>query len=202
MTTDEGDVQGTHLFAKILAGNLSKSLSTDLLVDQTSILMIGGQDTTSNTMAFALIELARHPALQASLRAELLDAGADTANGFDSLPLLNAVIKETLRFYPAEPISEKVALVDLAVPLSKPVTLKDGRVVNELFVRKGQYIGCEFGAYQRTTSRWGPKPEEFNPYRWIEDQVGQEGETMASSPYSSLLSFANGPHVCLGSPPL
>ncbi|CAK5270877.1 unnamed protein product [Mycena citricolor] len=172
----------------LVAGNSSKSLPTDLLVDQTSILLIAGQDTTTNTMAFALIELARNPAVQASLRAELLNAGAEIEDGFDSLPLLNAVIKETLRLYPAEPVSEKMALVDLTIPLGKPTTLKDGRVVTELFVRKGQYIGCEFGAYHRSTDRWGPKPEEFDPYRWMNDQVGPAGETMASSPYSNLYS--------------
>ncbi|CAK5270874.1 unnamed protein product [Mycena citricolor] len=184
LTANKDTVEANHLFAKILAGNSSKSLPTDLLVDQTSILLIAGQDTTTNTLAFALVELARNPALQAGLRAELLDA--ETDGGFDSLPLLNAVIKETLRLYPAEPISEKVALVDLTIPLGKPTTLKDGRVVSELFVRKGQYIGCGFAAYHRSPDCWGPRPEVFDPYRWVNNQVSPAGETMASSPYSNL----------------
>ncbi|CAK5270876.1 unnamed protein product, partial [Mycena citricolor] len=45
-TASDNTVEGNHLFAKILAGNSSKSLPTDLLVDQTSILLIAGQDTT------------------------------------------------------------------------------------------------------------------------------------------------------------
>ncbi|CAK5266960.1 unnamed protein product [Mycena citricolor] len=202
-----------HLYGKILAQNSKKALSPDELAMQTNLVLIAGQDTTANTLAFALAGLARQPALQEALRAEIRKAQSEPEIDDESLPLLNAVIKvrahfqrsinsrsvlqETLRLLPAEPIAEKIALVDLTMPLSRPVTLSDGRVVNQLFVPKGQLVGLAFAGYQRGETRWGPEPEAFNPYRWIEGKVGVDAP-MATSPYAHLLAFSNGPHVCLG----
>ncbi|CAK5271729.1 unnamed protein product [Mycena citricolor] len=194
---DSNERSFEHLYAKILAQNSKKALSPDELAMQTNLVLIAGQDTTANTLAFALAELARQPALQDALRGEIRKARLEPATDYDSLPLLNAVIKEALRLLPAEPIGDKIAHVDLTLPLSRPVTLCDGRVVDQLFVPKGQLVGLAFAGYQRGGTRWGPEPEAFNPYRWIEGKVGVS-EPMATSPYAHLLAFSNGPHVCLG----
>ncbi|CAK5270852.1 unnamed protein product [Mycena citricolor] len=211
---DSNERSFEHLYAKILAQNSKRALSPDELAMQTNLVLIAGQDTTANTLAFALTELARQPALQDALRGEIRKARLEPATDYDSLPLLNAVIKEALRLLPAEPIGDKIAHVDLTLPLSRPVTLSDGRVVDQLFVPKGQLVGLAFAGYQRYVTshccasalisahpsggtRWGPEPEAFNPYRWIEGKVGVS-EPMATSPYAHLLAFSNGPHVCLG----
>lgn len=58
---------------------------------------MAGSETTAQSLAYALWELARHPAAQAALRAEL--AGAPPEPGFDALqagmPYLDAVLRET-----------------------------------------------------------------------------------------------------------
>ncbi|CAK5270851.1 unnamed protein product [Mycena citricolor] len=188
---DSNERSFEHLYAKILAQNSKRALSPDELAMQTNLVLIAGQDTTANTLAFALTELARQPALQDALRGEIRKARLEPATDYDSLPLLNAVIKEALRLLPAEPIGDKIAHVDLTLPLSRPVTLSDGRVVDQLFVPKGQLVGLAFAGYQRGGTRWGPEPEAFNPYRWIEGKVGVS-EPMATSPYAHLLAFSNG----------
>ena len=62
--------------------------------------MGAGQDTSSITMAFLLHELAKHPADQERLRAEISGLYAKKQNSelfkakdLDDLPFLNAVVK-------------------------------------------------------------------------------------------------------------
>lgn len=104
-----------------ILGSVSKKdgeskISADELAKQTALLLVAGQETTvctaanrilaltfgvnltqASTMAFLLWELARHPALQTQLRAEIhstlaREAGSG-ARAYDSMPLLNACIK-------------------------------------------------------------------------------------------------------------
>ncbi|KAJ7256279.1 cytochrome P450 [Mycena rebaudengoi] len=82
---------------------------------QTALLLVAGQDTTANTLAFALCELAKDLDLQARLRAEINSSLAIESGNSDNLPLLNASIKETLRMYSAESITEVMALEDTSL---------------------------------------------------------------------------------------
>ncbi|RMB94540.1 hypothetical protein DUI87_29352 [Hirundo rustica rustica] len=67
-------------------------------------MMAGGVDTTSMTLQWAMLELARAPGVQEQLRAEVLAAkretGGDREKMLRSTRLLKAAIKETLRLHP------------------------------------------------------------------------------------------------------
>ncbi|KAF7333967.1 Cytochrome P450 [Mycena sanguinolenta] len=167
------------------------------LVAQTSLILLAGQDTTANSLAFGLLELARHPDLQNKLRDEIgaTIAGSGGAVAYDNMPLLNAFIKETLRFYPATALSERVALQDSVIPLTQAITTSSGKKIDAIPVSKGQVVVLGIAAYQRHDSRWGANSEDFDPERWLDGRVRQ-GTTLG--PYANLLSFFNGPHTCLG----
>ncbi|RCV32194.1 hypothetical protein SETIT_6G238300v2 [Setaria italica] len=71
-------------------------------------MVVGGTETTSNTVEWAMAELMRRPPLLAKVRKEL-DAvvGRDAVVEESHLPrlqYLNAVVKETLRLHPALPL--------------------------------------------------------------------------------------------------
>ncbi|KAJ7198990.1 cytochrome P450 [Mycena pura] len=173
------------------------SLSEEDIAGQTSLIMTAGQDTAGNTLTFALIELAKNPQLQDSLRAEIHAAlGNDHENiGYDSMPLLNAFIKEVLRVYPAEPLSERVASEDVVLPLSGSIATTAGKQINQILIRKGDILTIAVASYQRMETRWGDDANTFRPGRWLDGTV-QRGE--AIGPYANLLSFHGGPHSCLG----
>ena len=59
------------------------------------IYIVGGFDTTSNAIAFALLELSRHPEEQTKLRKELQNYESDEEARH--CPALKFVVKETLR---------------------------------------------------------------------------------------------------------
>ncbi|KAJ7196434.1 cytochrome P450 [Mycena pura] len=185
------------LYGVLLNSNRSdtKSIQEEDIVGQTSIITIAGQDTTANTLAFGLIELAKNPQFQDSLRVEIHAAfGTDRENiPYDNMPLLNAFIKESLRLYPVEALSDRTASEDVAIPLSNSITTTAGERLNQIHVRKGEVVTLAIASYQRMESRWGVDADKFRPSRWLDETVYQ-GE--AVGPYANL--FLGGPRTCLG----
>ncbi|KAJ7249999.1 cytochrome P450 [Mycena rebaudengoi] len=149
---------------------------------QTALLLLVGQDTTANTLAFALCELAKDPDFQARLRAEINSSLAIESGNYDNLPLLNAFIKETLRMYPVGSFTEMMVLEDTSLPLTYGLTTTSGEKIAKLRIRKGLVIYVAIGSYN---SRW----LDGIPYTADAPHIG---------PYSNLLSFYSGPQTCLG----
>jgi len=169
------------------------ALTEEEIAAQTAILLVAGQDTTANTLAFALLELARAPDLQEKLRAEIHSMAGSRA--YDSMPLLNAVIKESLRMYPSIPLAERIAVQDTVIPLADHITTSTGEKISQIHVRKDQIVSIDVMAYHQQESRWGKNPREFNPSRWLNGMTMQ-GEALG--PHANLLSFLGGPRACLG----
>ncbi|KAJ6571089.1 hypothetical protein B0H19DRAFT_1064205 [Mycena capillaripes] len=59
---------------------------------------------------------------------------------YDSLPLLNAFIKEVLKMYPAEAFSERVAVPDTVIPLTASIATTPGEHISEICISKGQIV--------------------------------------------------------------
>ncbi|KAJ7643402.1 cytochrome P450 [Mycena polygramma] len=196
----KGAKNDDHVFSLLLnpdAADSNKKLSTDDVAAQTAVILLAGQETTANSVAFGLLMLARLPAFQESLRAEIhstLVAGTRKV-GYDGMPLLNALIKEVLRYFPAAPLSDRIVSENTVIPLSDAITTATGERLDKIPVQKGQILTMALAAYQRLPSRWGDDADEFNPSRWLEGRTYQ-GE--AISPYANLLSFFGGPRICLG----
>ncbi|KAJ6551238.1 cytochrome P450 [Mycena capillaripes] len=193
---ESGTVDPGHdLYTKLLANtsNNKRKLTDDEITAQTSVLLIAGNETTATTLAFGLLELARNPEFQEKLREEVNTRQGNVV--YDSLPLLNAFIKEVLRVYPAAAMRERVALEDEIIPLSEGILTTTGHRITQIPIRKGDQVMLALASYQRLQSLWGDNADSFDPYRWIEGKVHQ-GE--AIGPYANLLSFLGGPHVCPG----
>ncbi|KAJ7232293.1 cytochrome P450 [Mycena rebaudengoi] len=186
------------LFSLLVAADpsdITKSLSPDDLVAQVAIILLAGQETTANSIAFGLLELARHPEFQEELRTEILSHGNPANEAYENLPLLNAFLKETLRLYPAVPLRDCLAQEDMVIPLGEHIRTSKGERINQILLRKGELVIVGIGSYQRLDSRWGKNPHEFNPSRWLDGETYQED---AVGPYANLLSFFGGPRTCLG----
>ncbi|KAF7342535.1 Cytochrome P450 [Mycena sanguinolenta] len=197
----QGSVAETDVFDMLLdLGNPEKkknALTLDEIVDQTGILLVGGQDTTSNTLAFGLLELARHPTFQDELRVEIHSAigAASGTPVYDNMPLLNAFIKETLRVYPVGAFEERIATQDTVIPLAYEIQTTTGKIINQIPVSKGQVLHVAIASYQRLESHWGEDAHKFRPSRWLDGTVYQG---QAIGPYANLLTFFGGPRACLG----
>jgi cytochrome P450 len=168
---------------------------------QSSTLIVAGHDTTSNTLTWTLWELAKNQKAQECLRAEIAAMRAKktgnaafTTADYDSMPFLNAVIKEGLRMHPVIPLLFRKAGKDDIIPLAQPVTTKEGRVIREIPVSKGQSILCSSAGYNRSETVWGNDADTWKPERWInmEKQSYNVGMT------ANIMSFGAGLKGCIG----
>ncbi|KAF7330123.1 PAH-inducible cytochrome P450 monooxygenase [Mycena sanguinolenta] len=184
------------ILIKGLSGQRKEKLTPSELAEQVRLILLGGQDTSADTLAWCLHELAKDPDYQEKLRAEIqLHRSRSDEIDYDSMPLLNALIKETLRFYPPAPYLERAASEDLVIPLGSEVTTASGERISQLPVKKGQFIAVAIAAFQREESLWGPDADKFKPSRWIE---GDPYKGKALGPYAQLMAFSGGYRVCVG----
>lgn len=91
-----------------LAEEPEQALSEDEVFANAVALIAAGMDTTSTTLAWAIYLLGKHTDIQTQLRLELMAATEGTGRlatlqGVHAQPLLEAVIWEALRLYPAAP---------------------------------------------------------------------------------------------------
>lgn len=141
-------------------------------------LAVAGTETTASVLSWALYELARNPAVEARVLAELDDVLGERPVALDDvarLPYLNRVITETLR-------------------LHHPGWLVTRRTTEE--TRLGQWTlpaGTELAycqhALHRDPERF-PDPLTFDPDRW--NDAAQE------PPPGAFLPFGDGKHKCMG----
>ncbi|KAK0210062.1 cytochrome P450 [Desarmillaria ectypa] len=183
----------------------TKKKMTDIEIDsQLATFVLAGHDTTANTMAWLLYELSRHPEDQAKVREEIAIAksnapGALTSSDYDSMPWLNAVIKEVLRYHPLAYGLFREPAQDDVLPLAEPIILKihdtEGQSCSEIPISKGQVIFASVYTYNRLPSVWGDDAAEWNPRRFLEDRrIKQESLGV----YANLITFSGGIRGCLG----
>ncbi|TDZ29571.1 putative sterigmatocystin biosynthesis P450 monooxygenase STCB [Colletotrichum spinosum] len=96
-----------NLFGNMLAeceAAEKSDLSADQIQAEAGKIIVAGSDTTSVTLTYLVWAVLRRPELRARLENELaeVDASFDDST-LEQLPLLNAVIEETLRLYGAAP---------------------------------------------------------------------------------------------------
>lgn len=91
-----------------------------------------------------------------------------------------------------------LATADL-IPLSAPITLKDGRQINALPVKKGQDFFIPLNSVNLLTSIWGEDAKTFRPERWLSDLPDSvAAATSGYTIYSHLFTFLGGPRGCIG----
>ncbi|KAI4366329.1 hypothetical protein MLD38_022216 [Melastoma candidum] len=144
-------------------GNLTVEQVKAVLMD----LIIGGTDTNSATLEWAMTALMKNPrvmvAAQQEMRALLQNKGRDWHNGMvneddlDSLPYLKAVVKEALRLYPPAP---------LLIP-RETVQVRGKTVIDGYEIRPKTMVYVNAWAIGRDPDVWGEDAEEFLPERFL-----------------------------------
>lgn len=88
---------------------------------QVTTLAAAGFETTANTMCFLLLLIAIHPDVQEQLYEELMgvfgdDPRAATIDDIQRLPVMERVLKETLRLFPSVSILPREICEDIELP--------------------------------------------------------------------------------------
>lgn len=93
--------------------------------------------------------------------------------------------QEVCRFYSAIPYTERIAVRDTVVPISKPIISRRGEKVVDIPVKKGQHVEIAISSYNRLPEIWGEDAEQFNPFRWLEGRV-EKNSNGALGPYANM----------------
>ncbi|KAF8060722.1 cytochrome P450 [Lyophyllum atratum] len=189
--------------------NATEKLSEAELTGQMTVLIFGAQDTTSSALSRILYLLSIHPAIQASVRDEVRAklrekrAEGDLSDrlGYDdvmSLPLLNAVIKETLRLYPPVPFVRRTAVKERTIPYSES---DDDVHTSSVTIPVGTTLFIGISGSNRLESVWGPDAKEWKPERWLADNKpvpSSNSRPRLPGVYAGMMSFLGGGRSCIG----
>jgi len=174
--------RGDDLLGRLLAArdDDGRGMDDEQLRDEAITVFAAGHETTALALTYALWLLARHPEVQTALVTELSDVVGDRLPALDdvrSLPLHDAVVKETMRLYPPVWVVGRMATAPLTI---------DGHAVSP-----GDQLLAPQWLVHRDPRLW-IGPEAFRPVRW------QNGET-DDLPRFAYFPYAGGPRVCIGS---
>lgn len=152
-------------------------MSDEELIAETLTLFIAGHETTAKTLTWTLFLLERHPAVLMALLEELdavLAGRSVTLADLPALPLLDRVIKESMRVLAPVPILFlRVPSSDM--PLGRFTLPKGANVVISPFMTHH-----DPALYH--------EPERFDPERWT---------TLKPTPFE-YMPFGAGPRMCIG----
>jgi len=174
------DLLGLLLHARD-AENSQDRLSDEEVADQVLIFLLAGHDTTASTLACLLVELARAPEWQQTLRDELDLTLAGQAVGPDDvadLPWTLRAVREAMRLYPA------------AHSIGRSTTAAE--MLQGYRIPAGSAVVISPWAVHRSPKIW-PDPDTFDPRRF-DVPTGQfpGGHRYAWFP------FGAGPRACIG----
>ncbi|KAJ7508829.1 cytochrome P450 [Mycena galericulata] len=184
--------------------NSKLHLNADEMYSQMRTNLLAGYETTSNTLSWAFLELARNPSVQARLRQEIRAHRADLyARGgtefafadYDNMPYLLAVLKENLRMNPVAHHIHRETSKDDIFPLQEPLTTLSGKQITELSVPRGMKFIASVIGYHQDPSIWGEDASIFNPDRWLRDAAK---DVPTAGVYANLLTFGGGVRACIG----
>ncbi|KAH0585126.1 hypothetical protein H2248_008385 [Termitomyces sp. 'cryptogamus'] len=102
-----------------------------------------------------------------------------------SLPLMDAVCRETLRLHPPITFVTRVATKDYILPLSVPIEGLDNRNMKSIFVPAGTKLFVSIRDINRDPTLSGPDSFEWKPERWISRKLRQ-------------MTFLGGARACIG----
>lgn len=168
----------TNLIEAMIAArdNPGSGLSDADVAGNVLTMLLAGEDTTANTLAWMIYLLHRHPEALRRATEEVLAVNFERYEQVSALPFVDACINETMRLKPVAPI----------------IMLQPTRdtVVAGIEVPKKTLIMCLMRAGAIDERRFGDA-QAFDPERWM---MGAS----AASPKRVSMPFGAGPRLCPG----
>jgi cytochrome P450 len=178
VTARHGSDGGADVLSLLLAarGADGAPLDAQVVADELATLLLAGHETTANALTWAWYLLARHPAIEAHLAAEVRTAAGDRAvapGDLPNLPYAAAVFAEALRLYPPASAFGRRARETLELGGYR-VARGDGILLSPYVSHRNPDV---FAA-----------PETFAPERWLG----------APPPAFAYFPFGGGSRLCIG----
>jgi cytochrome P450 len=152
------------------------ALDEDELIGHAGVIFAAGHETSTNALAWTLLLLSQHPHVARELEEELdgaLHGEAPTVDDLARLPLLDAVVKESMRVLPP-------------VPLHPRIVAEDSELGGYRLPAGSEIFLSIFHMHHDPTVF--SEPDLFRPRRW---------ETIKPTVYE-YNPFSAGPRMCIG----
>jgi cytochrome P450 len=156
-----------------------RTMSDAEIVDNLMTFITAGHETTALGLAWTLDLLARNPAVENKVLAEIdfvTEEHPVTADHISKLVYTQQVFSEAMRLYPPAPIITRAALNDFQL--------------GDYIIPKGTVLIVPIYAVHHHASLW-PDPDVFDPDRFSSDAA----KTRHRYAY---MPFGAGPRVCIG----
>lgn len=155
--------------------------SDELIAGNALTMLLAGEDTTANSLAWAVHELADCPEAVAALRAE-----ADEHLGDEPFPRSTAVANQ-LRY--ADAVTQETLRLRSVAPLII-LTAREDVVIDDLAIAAGTTLFCVANAAGLSEDHVAGA-ERFRPERWLEDDIEAYKQV-------GHVPFGSGPRICPG----
>ncbi|XP_047529705.1 uncharacterized protein LOC125065894 [Vanessa atalanta] len=160
------------------------------LVAQAVLFFIGGFETVSTAMSFAMRELALHPEVQDRLAKEIREhhakhGGKLNFNSIQNMTYMDMVISEVLRLWPPAIALDRICTKDYN--MGKP----NDNAEKDFIMRKGEVLWIPVWCFHHDP-KYFPNPYKFDPERFSNENK-HKINPMAYMP------FGLGPRNCIGS---
>ncbi|KAK7246956.1 hypothetical protein RIF29_41829 [Crotalaria pallida] len=165
----------------------SSQLSRHDIIHLFGDMFIGGLDTTSTILEWAMAELLHNPTKLVKVREELqhklVNFGeiVEESHASSKFPYLCAILKETLRLHPP-------------APFLLPHKSNDDIELAGFMIPKGAQVGVNVWSIGRDSSIW-TNPDLFEPERFLECDIDFKGKGGFE-----LIPFGAGRRICPGLP--
>lgn len=169
--SDDVLLQHTDVLSKLIHTQRNNDDDTHIVTDidlikQVRLLTIAGSDTTAALMTNVLYYMSLHNDIQHTLQQQLDILYNESIDNHNSMPtpqsllkqpLLQSVIRETLRLRPSIPLLDRQLNDD-----NKHLTLPSGLHIN-------QHVNVTVNLYDlhRNIVIWGCDVDQFKPQRWL-----------------------------------
>ncbi|CAG7558796.1 unnamed protein product [Fusarium equiseti] len=180
---DAKDTNSQDFMSYILRYNDERGMSRPEILENSSLLIIAGSETTATLLSGATYFLLTNPDKYEKLVKEIRSTFASedqiTANAVDHLKYLLAVLSESFRLYPP-----------VAAGLPR-ITPAGGEFMEGYYIPEKTSVSVpQLPAYK--SSQNFRNPEQFVPERWLDDPLYSNDSRAVVQPFSM------GPRDCLG----
>jgi cytochrome P450 len=167
----------TNLIEAMIAArdNPASGLTDADVAGNVLTMLLAGEDTTANTLAWMIYLLYRHPDALERVKREAEGVDLEKYEQVAAMPFVDACINETMRLKPVAPIimlqpSRDTKIADIEVP---------AKTLIMCLMRAGP-----------TDERRFPDAQSFDPERWLSSN--------SNSPKRVSMPFGAGPRLCPG----
>ncbi|KAF7197679.1 Cytochrome P450 monooxygenase, partial [Pseudocercospora fuligena] len=177
--------QSKNVFANISAEAEKGDIGTLDLRDvelEASALFVAGTDTTAVSLSYVIYAVLARPDLRRRLEAEVAELPDNFQDAdLEKLPLLHAVIEETLRLYGAAP-----GMLPRVVPAG-------GFDMGDYYIPQGTTVTTHAYSIHRDPAIF-PDPLEFKPSRFLPESE----DKLSDAAKAVYMPFGAGSRTCLG----